>query len=399
MSKQLENEVWNLERCAGCGACVAACSKRILYFEGDVDHPSKKVVRKTVGLSTTVLDVCHFCEMAGEVLCELSCPRMKEDWPDGPVQKEVLVRTTGQNPSGVTNEIVSNLLAGAMRAGMIDGALISDVDRWTLISHPRVAMSIADLVESAGNQFIWNPTLEGLAEAIYANNLHRIAVVGLPCMMEALERISTSNTKALDYISDRIILKVGLFCAGVYRQESLSEISSLLKIPQSSIKAISVSQRDDRLEVTTFSGETMEVNLSDVVKLVRKGCGRCYDLLAEAADISIGPLGAPEGHSVAIVRTNHGENALDNAIAWDLLEVKDGVDDKALEVLKANKKKRKKAEMIDGLQILMLEAFKDPSRIDEARKRFGEYYSMRTVDTTKEKEPADKSGCGTCSMC
>ena len=118
MSKQLENEVWNLERCAGCGACVAACSKRILYFEGDVDHPSKKVVRKTVGLSTTVLDVCHFCEMAGEKLCELSCPRMQEDWPDGPVQREVLVRTTGQIPSGFTNEIVSNLLAGAMRAAL-----------------------------------------------------------------------------------------------------------------------------------------------------------------------------------------------------------------------------------------------------------------------------------------
>ena len=399
MSKQLENEVWNLERCAGCGACVAACSKRILYFEGDVDHPSKKVVRKTVGLSTTVLDVCHFCEMAGENLCELSCPRMREDWPDGPVQREVLVRTTGQTPSGVTNEIVSNLLSGAMRAGMIDGALISDVDRWTLISHPRVATSIANVVESAGNQFIWNPTLEGLAEAIYVNDLHRIAVVGLPCMMEALERISTSNTKALDHISDRIILRVGLFCAGVYKQESLEEISTLLKIPQSTVKAISVSQKDDLLVVTTFSGEEMEVKLSDVAKLVRKGCGRCYDLLAEAADISIGPLGAPEGYSVAIVRTNHGENVLDNAIAWDLLEVKDGVDDKALAALKANKKKRKAAEMIDGLQILMLEAFKDPSRIEEARKRFGEYYSMKTAGTPKEKEPVDKYGCGTCSLC
>ena len=182
-------------------------------------------------------------------------------------------------------------------------------------------------------------------------------------------------------------------------QESLLEISTLLKIPMSSIKAISASQRDDRLLVTTFSDEELEVKLSDVAKLVRKGCGRCYDLLAEAADISIGPLGAPEGYSAAIVRTDHGENALENAITWDLLEVKDGVDEKTLEALKANKKKRKAAEMIDGLQILMLEAFKDPSRIDEARKRFGEYYHMKTVGKAKEKEPSDKYGCGTCSLC
>ena len=399
MSKQLESEVWNLERCAGCGACVTACSKRILFFEEGANHPIKEKVTKTVGLSTTVLDVCHFCEMAGEMLCELSCPRMQEEWPDGPVKRKVLIRTVGENPSGVTNEVVANLLAGAMRAGMIDGALISDVDRWTLVSHPRVATSIAEVVESAGNQFIWNPTLEGLAEAVYENGLRRLAVVGLPCMNEALERISTSDTRALDYIADRIVLRVGLFCAGVYKQESLSEISSLLKIPMSSIKAISVSQRDDRLLVTTFSGEDMEVKLSEVAKLVRKGCGRCYDLLAEAADISIGPLGAPEGYSVAIVRTDNGENALDNAVAWGLLEVKDGVDENALEVLKANKKKRKVAEMIDGLQILMLEAFKDPSRIEEARKRFGEYYSMKTEGKAKEKEPADKYGCGTCSLC
>lgn len=399
MSRQLESEVWNLERCAGCGACVVACSKRILYFEGDVDHPSKEVVRKTVALSTTTLDVCHFCEMAGEKLCELSCPRMQEEWADGPFRREVLVRTTGKRPSGVTNDVVGNLLAGAMRAGMIDGALISDVDRWTLVSNPRVATSIADLVESAGNQFIWNPTLEGLTDAIYESDLRRLAVVGLPCMMQATERISASNAKALDYISGRIVLRVGLFCAGVYKQESLSAISSMLKVPQSSIKAISTSQADDRLEVTTFGGEVMEVKLSDVARLVRKGCGRCYDLLAECADISLGPLGAPEGYSAAIVRTDRGENVLDNAIAWDLLETKEGVDDKALAAMKETKRKRKAAEMIDGLQILMLEAIKDPSRIDEARKRFGEYYNMRTIGPKKEAEPADKSGCGTCSLC
>ena len=81
------------------------------------------------------------------------------------------------------------------------------------------------------------------------------------------------------------------------------------------------------------------------------------------------------------------------------MEAKDGVDEGALTAAKEGKKKRKQAEMIDGLKILMLEALRDPSRIEEAKKRFAEVYYQKTRIESKEKIPEGKEGCGTCSLC
>jgi coenzyme F420 hydrogenase subunit beta len=399
MSKKLESEVWDVERCAGCGACVVACSKRIVKFEGNEEHPSKKEIWKNVGLTRSKLDVCHFCEMEGVKFCELSCPRLVEEWPNGSVLRKVLVRTAGKKKINNPNEIITNLLAGAIQARMIDGAVISDIDRWTLIPYPLVATSISEIVESAGNQYIWSPTLEGLKESIDKKGLKNVAVVGTPCVLQALDRIEKSEEKALRYIADRIKLRVGVFCSGVYTQAALKELSESLKIPISSLQTISVSQKDDLLSVATYSGDKKEMKLSEVTKLIRAGCGRCYDLLSETSDISIGPIGAKEGYSVAIVRTSAGVNVLDNAVNLKLLETKEGVDEKALNTAKEAKKKRKRAEMIDGLKILMLEALRDPSRIEEARKKFTEIYYQKTTNERQEKEPEGRYGCGTCSLC
>jgi coenzyme F420 hydrogenase subunit beta len=311
----------------------------------------------------------------------------------------MLVRTGGKKTSGNPNEIITNLLIGAMKNRMIDGAVISDIDRWTLIPFPLVALSISDLVESVGNQYVWSPTLEGLKEAIYKKGLKNVAVVGTPCILQALDSIEKSEEKALRYIADRIKLKVGVFCSGVYSQAAIKEISEALKISLSTIESISVSQKDDLLSVGTWSGEKKEMKLSEVTELVRIGCGRCYDLLSETSDISIGPIGAKEGYSVAIVRTSAGVNVLDNAVNLKLLDTKEGVDEKALKNAKETKKRRKRAEMIDRLKVLMLEALRDPSRVEEAKKRFAEVYFRKTIDNRQEKEPEGKEGCGTCSLC
>jgi hypothetical protein len=47
----------------------------------------------------------------------------------------------------------------------------------------------------------------------------------------------------------------------------------------------------------------------------------------------------------------------------------------------------------------MLEALRDPSRVEEAKKRFAEIYNQKTTSIGKEKKSEGKEGCGTCSLC
>jgi len=74
MSTRLQQEVWALDRCSGCGVCVAACSKGVLYWDGE-QHPLLEEREKALGLSHLKLRTCEVCEK----FCELSCPRLV-DW-------------------------------------------------------------------------------------------------------------------------------------------------------------------------------------------------------------------------------------------------------------------------------------------------------------------------------
>jgi len=398
VSKKLESEVWDLDRCAGCGACVATCSKRIVRFE-DIEHPKKKKVIKTIGQTSKPLDVCHFCDMEGFNLCDLSCPRIKKEWPDGPVLKTTLIRTKGKVPSEEPNEIIAYLLSSAMQAGMIDGVIVTDVDPWTLVPYPKVATSISEVIEAAGNQYIWSPTLEGLKDAIYKKGLKRLAVVGTPCVIQALQKMSEEDRNALNYIMSKIKVRVGLFCSGIYRVDALKDISGAVGVPITNLQTISVNQKGDKLKVTTYDGKSKEMKLSDTTKLIRKGCGRCYDLTSEFSDISIGPIGAKKGYATAIIRTGAGQNVLDNAVRYATLETKDGVDMKALKGAKDSKARRKQAEMMDDLKILMLEALRNPAKVEEAKAKFGEVYYKGTGGKEDKEKPKGRSSCGTCSLC
>lgn len=60
MSERLNQEVWALDRCSGCGMCVATCAKGMLSWDEE-EHPSLEVREKALGLSRVKLDSCSFC--------------------------------------------------------------------------------------------------------------------------------------------------------------------------------------------------------------------------------------------------------------------------------------------------------------------------------------------------
>lgn len=218
-------------------------------------------------------------------------------------------------------------------------------------------------------------------------------------MIQAVQRLRESKLPALEHYRNAIRLTIGLFCNGIYSPDIVdNELLKRANISKYKLKNITQSIKENKLFVTLSDGTVKDIPLSELQKNLRKGCAKCEDALAEVADIAVGPIGAKNGYSTIIVRTNAGESVLVCAERWEYLQLDTEVDMKSLNAAKEEKDKRKRAQMFDSLQIMMLDALADPTRIEEAKKRFGEIYSLKSTELQPEKK-YDKTGCGTCSLC
>lgn len=152
MVKRLETEVWSLENCAGCGLCVAACSKQVLTWQDGSSHPVLEKRSKTLGLSKTSLDSCSFCEK----FCEEVCPRL-ERWT--PIEARVVraARSRGPVDFGAPNDVIWAIASAGRSAGMLDGVIILDIDPWDLKPTARLASSVEQIVDTVGPQYLWAP--------------------------------------------------------------------------------------------------------------------------------------------------------------------------------------------------------------------------------------------------
>ena len=113
MSKRLETEVWPQELCAGCGLCVAACSKQVLRWNGN-GQPFRDTIIKTVGYTKVALDSCTFCDE----LCAEVCPRLVH-WT--PIDARVVVAAHARRPfqSGAPNDVIKSILAAGLVSGLL----------------------------------------------------------------------------------------------------------------------------------------------------------------------------------------------------------------------------------------------------------------------------------------
>ena len=218
MSKRLETEVWSLDTCAGCGLCVAACSKQVLLWS-DRNHPVLAERTKTIGYSKTSLDSCSFCQH----FCEEACPRL-EHWV--PLEARVMLAATAHGPvkSGAPNDIIRAILTAGRSAGLLDGVVMLDLDPWNLKPIARVVSSVEEIVSAMGPQYLWAPVFDALNEAVFERGMENIAIVGTPCAAQAVRKLRASNNQRLKPYQDAIRLTIAIFCTGIYRPEVIEEI-------------------------------------------------------------------------------------------------------------------------------------------------------------------------------
>ncbi len=389
MSTRLQQEVWALQRCSGCGVCVAACSKGVLYWDEE-QHPLLEEREKTLGLSRLKLRTCEVCEK----FCELSCPRLAEWTPLEP-RSAVSARSVGIVQSGAPNDVIQALLVAARASELIDGVVMLDMDAWTLEPVARVATTVDEIVSGVGMQYLWAPVLSALNEAIFELGLSKLAIVGSPCVAEGVRRlVETENVRLWPY-QQSIRLTIASFCTGMWLPDMITElIERGMGITRHQVRGLTTSVAAGLLTLVLWDGTERTVPLTEAERFTRHGCGSCDDYLGESADLAVGSVGAQPGCATLIVRTPAGEIFCQNAVHFGLLETSAQVDEAALRAAQEEKDRRARAQAFDAFRILVLDALSDPQKRARVRKEFvGLYGAPQTGASKLEVRHVSCSGC------
>ena len=323
--KDLKEKVWDTERCCGCGACVGVCPTEALYFDEGADHPTSndycKVTRDSVPCAA----------------CYYACPRVEETSSEGfgeiisIFESKSKVHVSEAQSGGV----VSAILAAAFDSNLIDGAIVMGVDKWSLLSQPAFVQTSDAVLKSAGSKYLWAPMLKALRNAIEDRKLRKIAVVGTPCVATAVKKIRESNVDVLSIYKNAIRLSLGLFCTEIFTDNLLYDLRTKYGIKPWEIIGLDVK---GKLIVKLRNQATLEVPLKEAGVSKRGGCAHCVDFTSEDADLSFGSVGASEGHTVVIVRTDVGAGFLQLAQNTGYIELKSGVDIAAIAKIGGKKK-------------------------------------------------------------
>jgi coenzyme F420 hydrogenase subunit beta len=328
----LKSEVWDTGRCSGCGACVAVCPADALFFdEGEmITSPRSN----------------GYCKQATDNVpcgaCYAVCPRATEQPSQtlGDYLELLSAKSAFDVPRKQSGGAVTAILANALDEGLIDAVVTVTEDRWTLRPSSVVIMKSDVLIQQAGSRYSWwVPLLAALKYAIVERKFKKIAVVGVPCAVQAVDRMRKSDNDLLIPYAKAIRLVIGLFCTETFDYTTLIEgkLRSHYKLEPHEIRKLDVK---GKLEILKQDGTITIVPLAELETCIRKGCHFCTDLTAIQSDLSAGAIGSPRGSTTLIIRTPTGKGMVDSAVQHQKLTIAAGVDKTVIEKLALSKIKK-----------------------------------------------------------
>ncbi len=330
--------IYQSNNCSGCGLCAGICPVNCLQVYN--------------GFGTIDEDKCIRCG-----LCYYFCPRsflpvdvlnLNQSDSDQLVQQPTLgyilkaysARTLIPEIAEVCQDggISSTCLYYLLENDLIDLAFGAKMSNNLWRPDPVQILKIEDIIKSAGTKYVNNPTLR-LFNQLNSSN-QRVAVVGVPCMMQALlkSKIYDINVPSLN----QVIYRIGIFCMESFSYESFTKICNQVNVNVENVRKTDISK--GKFFVHTNSGEELSIPIKDITHLAREDCEVCYDLTSESADISIGSIGSPSGWNTVLIRTKKGRDLFGELRRKNLIEVQKLADVKpglpALEKVALSKKSK-----------------------------------------------------------
>ena len=354
---EVDNNVIKKGICTGCGACQGMCP----YWKSFKGR--------------TFVD--YICDRQ-EGRCKHFCPRMPEDlealrnkfFDEADLEENLgavkgVYLTRAADPEFLKNAqnggTITALINLAFEEGIIDSAVLSKAEG-TLNPKGMLAASKEEFLSCQGSSYQIAPTLSVLNEALGENKYKKIGVVGTPCKTLATFKMKAKPFAENENNADNISLVIGTFCGWGLDWDGIEKYGPCkhAEILPSKFHRMDL---DDR-----------QIDLDEILPIVRSNCLYCADMTAEFSDISVGearsPLGFDEdkGWNTLIVRSEKGKKLVDLAREKNVLEFRDGFDLEKLKKASGNKKKTAVKNLIE-----LTGSKDDLSYLEPSRKMFEKF--------------------------
>lgn len=316
-----------------CGACVNLCPY-FDYFDGRI----------------VVTDDCH----ADTWRCLQICPRADYDETSldkegaaqgerseiGPFKEIFIARARDEEirEEAQYGGFVSSLLIYVLEERLIKAIILTDkgdgISPGGAIGEER-----ADILKCAGSRYTAAAGLAAFNRAI-KDDAERLAVVGLPCQMEALARMRRMHPDGEER-DRRVSLKIGLFCTWALDYRKLRHY----------LKTMGVGGPIQKYDIPPPPAQVFEIQteqgwqsfpLDELRPSIQEGCTLCRDMTAEWADISVGTVEGMEGWNTVVVRSERGAQLLAGCIEAGHLEIGELPEENLVHLKEASMNKRKR---------------------------------------------------------
>jgi coenzyme F420 hydrogenase subunit beta len=332
---ELYSEVVTSGLCTGCAACVIACPHDVLGYdaEGGVYRPFHLEDELGPGDCTHGLRGCTSCTRAcarfrnWEVEADsflFGRQREPEEQP-GMAKTVLLARATdpGLVSAGQDGGVVSAILIWCLEHDRIDAALVSTLegDGTTWKAVPLMARTRAEVLAGAGSRYTYSANTLAYAEAVAAG-AERLALVGMGCQASAPV---VMKARRAGKVGRRLGLSIGLMCSKTFDDSIFEEFfEARYGLRRADIAKINIK---GVFQVWMRDGTYREVPLKEGHAWTREGCKLCPDFAAEHADISCGGIGELADWTLTVVRSEAGQEVLDEMVAAGALETRPGEED------------------------------------------------------------------------
>ncbi len=308
--------VFDSKVCCQCGLCSSICPVNAITVSADTLEIDDETCMKC-GLCYSICPRSFSIEQAGKTINKLNKSLNFSDKINGYVSTYSATTTKDEikkvrQDGGIVTSILEYLLKNKLVEAIV--AVKHSEELWK--PEPVIIEDVKELYKTSGTKYANASTLRIIDDT---KNYENIAVVGVPCMMNALEK-STLFPSGVGFFKN-IKYRIGLFCMESFPYEGvLNLINEQFQKDFNKVTKMDIS--GGKFIIHLDSDEDLNVPLKEVKSYARYNCHFCEDLTADYADISVGSIGSPSGWSTVITRNKKGEKIYKEVIKAGLIESK-----------------------------------------------------------------------------